>query len=543
MKKSKKKWMTAALAAIMGLCFTGYSVYASEGLHSGYIEESIESEPIGTLSDYGKSLPDGSTLIEEPDDLVSSYGQTLGSIVLPEGWTWEDPDLVLNETIPWFGIGYNSFAARFDVSQYENQYDFTNVQGYQEEQHCVVRDLEVFVSMADSTISFKEYVKLDKVYDGTPVSVFPDDVITTGSSGEISITYDEERVTPFGTVYWARLDEAPAGAGSYRVNVVLKEDQWHSTVSLRTEFTISKADIQLEIRTDNMDKVYDGKEVENPPTYQAGGSNVRRLSWYEKNADGDWVLLGSRPVNAGIYKVVAAAEGDDNYNSAETELIFEITKAIPSYTLPEDLTAAQGQALSSVKLPEGFVWVDGAQKAESLGSQVFQANFVPADSRNYQTIEVGIPVRVIPASAAQNHKPEITAEDVTLTVGDSFDALANATASDAEDGDLTDRIEVLSSQVDTSRAGTYQVVYSVTDSQGETVTKTVTVTVKGKAVSQGQNQNSNPAANQTKTENQKTQVQAVQTGDHTNVYVWSAVLIISMAGAAVCILYKRKTYQ
>lgn len=196
-----------------------------------------------------------------------------------------------------------------------------------------------------------------------------------------------------------------------------------------------------------------------------------------------------------------------------------------------------------MKLPEGFVWVDGAQKAESLGSQVFQANFVPADSRNYQTIEVGIPVRVIPASAAQNHKPEITAEDVTLTVGDSFDALANATASDAEDGDLTDRIEVLSSQVDTSRAGTYQVFYSVTDSQGETVTKTVTVTVKGKAVSQGQNQNSNPAANQTKTENQKTQVQAVQTGDHTNVYVWSAVLIISMAGAAVSILYKRKTYQ
>ena len=392
-------------------------------------------------------------------------------------------------------------------------------------------------------LSFKEYVKLDKVYDGMSVSVSPDDVITTGSSGEISITYDEERVTPFGTVYWARLDEAPAGAGSYRVNVVLKEDQWHSTVSLRTEFTISKADIQLEIRTDNMDKVYDGKEVENPPTYQAGGSNVRRLSWYEKNADGDWVLLGYRPVNAGIYKVVAAAEGDDNYNSAETELIFEITKAIPSYTLPEDLTAVQGQALSSVKLPEGFVWVDGAQKAESLGSQVFQANFVPADSRNYQTIEVGIPVRVIPASAAQNHKPEITAEDVTLTVGDSFDALANATASDAEDGDLTDRIEVLSSQVDTSRAGTYQVVYSVTDSQGETVTKTVTVTVKEKAVSQGQNQNSNPAANQTKTENQKTQVQAVQTGDHTNVYVWSAVLIISMAGAAVCILYKRKTYQ
>ena len=41
-----------------------------------------------------------------------------------------------------------------------------------------------------------------------------------------------------------------------------------------------------------------------------------------------------------------------------------------------------------------------------------------------------------------NHIPVITAEDKTLTVGDSFDVMAGVTALDKEDGDLTDKIEV-----------------------------------------------------------------------------------------------------
>ena len=56
-----------------------------------------------------------------------------------------------------------------------------------------------------------------------------------------------------------------------------------------------------------------------------------------------------------------------------------------------------------------------------------------------------------------------------------------ATAKDAEDGDLTEKIKVVRNNVDTSKAGTYEVTYEVTDSAGATATKTIKVTVKEKA--------------------------------------------------------------
>ncbi|MCY9529674.1 glycosyl hydrolase family 18 protein [Paenibacillus alvei] len=66
--------------------------------------------------------------------------------------------------------------------------------------------------------------------------------------------------------------------------------------------------------------------------------------------------------------------------------------------------------------------------------------------------------------------------DLTLTVGDNFDKLAGVTATDAEDGDLTSRIAV-TGDVNTNAAGKYELVYSVTDSQGLTVEKKRTITV------------------------------------------------------------------
>ena len=64
---------------------------------------------------------------------------------------------------------------------------------------------------------------------------------------------------------------------------------------------------------------------------------------------------------------------------------------------------------------------------------------------------------------------------INLTQGDTYND-AGATASDAEDGDLTGSI-VTNSNVDTSTPGTYQVNYSVTDSGGlsDSATRTVNV--------------------------------------------------------------------
>ena len=90
-----------------------------------------------------------------------------------------------------------------------------------------------------------------------------------------------------------------------------------------------------------------------------------------------------------------------------------------------------------------------------------------------KTIKVTVNPKMEPINAA----PIIKAEDKTLTVGDTFDPMADVTATDAEDGNLTDKIEILNNEVDTTKPGKYEVTYKVTDRKGASYTKTITVTV------------------------------------------------------------------
>lgn len=91
-----------------------------------------------------------------------------------------------------------------------------------------------------------------------------------------------------------------------------------------------------------------------------------------------------------------------------------------------------------------------------------------------------IKVTVNPKAADLNACPVIQATDKTLTVGDEFDPLADVTAEDEEDGDITDKIEILENEVDTTKPGKYEVTYKVTDSGGASHVKTIKVTVNPK---------------------------------------------------------------
>ncbi|PFZ50063.1 M4 family metallopeptidase [Bacillus wiedmannii] len=79
---------------------------------------------------------------------------------------------------------------------------------------------------------------------------------------------------------------------------------------------------------------------------------------------------------------------------------------------------------------------------------------------------------------AENQVPELTVPlTITLRVGDTFDPMSNVKAVDKEDGDLTSKVK-LNGEVDISKAGTYVLKYTVTDSKGHKVTAEQTVTVK-----------------------------------------------------------------
>lgn len=135
-----------------------------------------------------------------------------------------------------------------------------------------------------------------------------------------------------------------------------------------------------------------------------------------------------------------------------------------------------------------------------------------------------------------NAAPVIEATDKTIEVGDTFDPKVGVTAKDAEDGDLTDKIEVVKNTVDTKKAGKYEVTYKVTDSDGATRTKTIKVTVKEKAPAPSTDKDKTPTT--PNKDKDKTTTVAPKTGDTTSVNTIIALLAVS--GIALLALLKRK---
>lgn len=78
---------------------------------------------------------------------------------------------------------------------------------------------------------------------------------------------------------------------------------------------------------------------------------------------------------------------------------------------------------------------------------------------------------------AENTAPVIVAEDRSIVQGTKFNYKEGVTATDNEDGPLTDKIEVVEETVKADVVGTYKVTYKVTDKNNTTTTKTITVTV------------------------------------------------------------------
>ena len=101
---------------------------------------------------------------------------------------------------------------------------------------------------------------------------------------------------------------------------------------------------------------------------------------------------------------------------------------------------------------------------------------------NQTTKTVKVTVSEKGETPSENEAPVITADDLTLYTGDEFSKdMLNIKATDKEDGDLTDKVEI-SGKVDTSKAGTYKLTLTVKDSKGDKAEKKVTVTVKQKVV-------------------------------------------------------------
>ncbi|MGL4522432.1 MAG: glycosyl hydrolase family 18 protein [Bacilli bacterium] len=178
------------------------------------------------------------------------------------------------------------------------------------------------------------------------------------------------------------------------------------------------------------------------------------------------------PLVAGTVSASATTSTDGNYTVTATA---PKNNAATSYQLYEDNTVIASGALTANASTDTLI----SKAITNKVNGTYSYKLVLSDASN-KTATSSVTTVKVERSVVVNNAPTLSGvADQSLTVGDSFNAKGNVTASDKEDGDLTSKI-VISSNVDTSKAGVYTVTYTVTDNGGLKATASATVTVKAK---------------------------------------------------------------
>lgn len=320
-----------------------------------------------------------------------------------------------------------------------------------------------------SDFIFKEPQNL--VYTKDAVTL-PSDMITgTAGMGSISVSYylqsdpDTEITTPINAGTYIVKANTSKGTKYAEATAVTSAD-WTFTIAQASNEWIDKLSITS----------WTYNETMNHPEAVSKFGDVQFTYGTQENGP----YTSSVPINAGTYYVKASVNETDNFTGLEEKASFTIHKAIPVLEEITDLTLVKGQALQDILLPSGYSWEDKTTIVTEVGTHQYKAIYTPDDIINYEIIEVLLKVEVLPTLTPLNHAPTISANDINLLVGDTFNndiALQGITADDQEDGDLTDQIEIIQNTVDTTKHGIYEVTYKVTDSNGASVTKTIIVVV------------------------------------------------------------------
>lgn len=180
----------------------------------------------------------------------------------------------------------------------------------------------------------------------------------------------------------------------------------------------------------------------------------------------------------GKQTVKVEVQNKRGFNSEKDITVTVEDKSAPVIEVANELTAEVGQEFNikeQIKVNDN---VDG-NLIEKLGVSEFKTDSVK-DEKVKLTVEDSSKNKAekeITLHVKDTGKPELNAENKSITLGSEFNPLDGVSANDKVDGDLTGKIEV-DNKVDVNKAGTYEVIYKVKDNSNNEENKTVTVEVK-----------------------------------------------------------------
>ncbi len=104
------------------------------------------------------------------------------------------------------------------------------------------------------------------------------------------------------------------------------------------------------------------------------------LSYNNCSISEDGTSIFIQPDASSAYVAVESGKLNDS------EIRFNFKK-VPSYTIPQNLTAAVGDTLAKVVLPAGFTWKDSSLSVGAEGTNTFKAVYTPKDLDRYVVVD------------------------------------------------------------------------------------------------------------------------------------------------------------
>ncbi len=217
------------------------------------------------------------------------------------------------------------------------------------------------------------------------------------------------------------------------------------------------------------------------------------------------------------------------------EITFDYVNEIPEIFANnrEVKLGEEFQALNGVKafdIEDGDITNNIIVKSNTVDvNQVgeYEVTYEVRDSAN-ASVEKTIKVKVVGNDDQVNKLPPlIEAEDKVIQVGDVFDPLKGVYATDVKDGVISDKVVVVSSNVNPELEGVYQVTYRVTNSDGLSTQKTIKVFVKAKMNSGSNEEGEDTNSNGTHTE-QDSSFDSPNTGTSLNIGMLYLIFVSSL---------------
>ena len=263
-----------------------------------------------------------------------------------------EKSLSVNNLPEGFNVSYEN-NDKVDVGEYEVKAIITGNENYNGE----------ITLTATMTISPKE-VRVYWIDRGTFIYNGEKQLPTAGAENGIEITVDVEEG-----------------------NAIVVENYTALASTTKKNYTITNTTFEYELVAkeikvtwiDRGDYTYDGK-MHIPTAIVENG-----IDYTVKVKDGN-------AIDAGNYTAIVVTS-DGNYVLVGATKDYKILKATPSYTIPSNLEANEGETLGDVELPEGFTFEESTTKVLTEGEYKTTVIYTPEDTKNYNVVE-GIEVTI-----------------------------------------------------------------------------------------------------------------------------------------------------